>query len=74
MAEKFLQRFEQVCDLISFNPDIYPIIYKKEKIRKCILTKQNTIYFREHKKLIEVITIFDTRQNPNKLVELIDNS
>ncbi len=71
VCEKFLTRFEKVCQIISDSPGIYPLIYKKGKIRKCILTPQNTIYYREHKDRIEVITIFDSRQNPDKLQKLM---
>ena len=71
---KFLHRFEQVCEIISDNPSIYPIVYNKEKIRKCVLTHQNTIYFREHTHKIELLTIFDNRQDPSKLAALIGNS
>ena len=31
VCEKFLHRFEQVCEIISYNPTIYPIVYHKEK-------------------------------------------
>lgn len=71
ICETFLLRFEQVCATISDSPDIYPMIYKKEKIRKCVLTRQNTMYFRELPNKIEIITIFDTRQDPDKLSEII---
>ncbi len=74
VCEKFLHRFEQVCDIISDNPGIYPVIYDKEKVRKCVLTHQNTIYFREHANKVELITIFDSRQDPAKLSALLGNS
>jgi hypothetical protein len=34
-----------------------------------VVTKQTTFYYRvlKNKKELEIITIFDTRQNPNKL-------
>jgi plasmid stabilization system protein ParE len=36
---------------------------------KCVVTKQTIFYYRVSEKLqeIEIITFFDTRQNPNKL-------
>ena len=71
VCNSFLLRFEQVCELISASADIYPFVYKKEKIRKCVLTKHKTVYFREHSYKIEIITIFDTRQDPRKLPQLL---
>ena len=36
---------------------------------KCVVTKHTTFYYRisEKQQEIEIITVFDTRQNPNKL-------
>ena len=72
VTETFLLRFKQVCTYISASPDIYPLIYKKQGIRKCILSKHNTIYFREHIHKIDILTIFDTRQDPDKLNIIIE--
>ncbi len=52
---------------ISISPKQYPLIYKKLKIRKCILTKHNALYYRENKEQIDILRIFDTRQDPKKL-------
>ena len=71
VCERFLARFEQICSTLSASPEIFPIIQKKKKIRKCVLTRQNTIYYREHAHKIEIITIFDNRQDPNNLQEYI---
>lgn len=40
---------------------------------KCIVTKQTTFFYRINmkEKEIEIITFFDTRQNPNKLYKEI---
>ena len=74
VCEAFLLRFEQVCASISDFPDIYPLINKKKKIRKCVLTRHNTIYFREHLHKIDIIAIFDTRRDPEKLQGIFENS
>ena len=67
VSNNFLDRFEEICGLISSSPTIFPLIHKKKKIRKCTLTRQNIIYYREHEHKIEISTIFDTRQDPNNL-------
>lgn len=46
---------------------MYPLIHKRLKIRKCVVSKHNSIYYREKKDFIEIVNVFDTRQNPNKL-------
>ncbi len=42
-------------------------VSKRRKIRKCIITKHNSLFFRETAKEIQIISFFDTRQNPSKL-------
>jgi plasmid stabilization system protein ParE len=73
VCDQFLARFEKVCELISANPKLFPVIHKKKNIRKCVMTEQNVFYYRESRYQIEVITIFDTRQDPDKLFSILKN-
>ena len=66
-ANKFILRFQEACNLIASRPEIYPFAGKNKQVRKCVVTKHNTVYFIERENIIKIITIFDTRQNPNKL-------
>lgn len=52
---------------IRDQPKLYPIINKKLKVRKCVLTKQNSLYYRENLERIEILRIYDNRKNPKKL-------
>lgn len=67
-AEDFLARFEYVSQLIIQFPSIYPYIDNKRKVQRCVLTKHNIIYFRRYALITKIITIFDTRQSPEKLM------
>ncbi len=67
VAAKFLNKVDNVVLLISEEPKLFPIINKKLKVRKCVLTRQNTIFYRELKNEVNIIRLFDTRQNPNIL-------
>ncbi len=71
VCDNFLNRFEEVCEIIALTPDMYPLTSKNRKVRKCVLNKQNVVYFRVHENNVEVITIFDTRQNPKNLKKII---
>ena len=68
---KVLQGFIEITDMlleqISSNPRQFPFIHKQKKIRKCILTKHNTLYYRDRKESVDVLRIYDTRQDPEKL-------
>ena len=54
---------KQICEM----PGMFPTARSKNKTRYAVLTKHTTIYYRVRKKEIEIISLFDTRQNPNKL-------
>jgi len=67
VTARFINKVESGVDLIANEPSVFPIINKKLNVRKCVLTKQNTIYYRENKDSIDIIRLFDNRQNPEKL-------
>jgi len=57
---------ERTIKLISANPKLFPLSEKK-KIRRVIVKKLNTLYYREVKKSkIEILSFFSNRQDPNK--------
>jgi plasmid stabilization system protein ParE len=64
---RFIDISDEIFKQISLHPKQYPLINKKNKVRKCVLTKHNTIYYRERKDYIDILRIFDSRQNPIKL-------
>lgn len=64
----FIDLTENLLRQISINPRQFPLIYKKRKIRKCVLTKHNTIFYRDNKTQIDILRIYDTRQDPDKLI------
>lgn len=67
VAINFIDLTESILKQIASNPRQFPIIYKKEKIRKCVLTKHNTLFYRDKKTQVEILRIYDTRQDPNNL-------
>ncbi|PTX59793.1 plasmid stabilization system protein ParE [Kordia periserrulae] len=71
---KFLEKFSEKIKQISNLPTSCPQSNEYKGLYKCVVTKQNTFYYRVSNELneIEIITIFDTRQNPNKLIKDIE--
>ncbi len=63
---RFLNKINLVTNQIAKVPNQYPIINKKLQVRKCVVTKQNTLFYREIEKRIEILRLYDTRQNPKK--------
>lgn len=67
VVNNFIDTMEQVIYQISLNPRQYPLVYKKKGIRKCVVTKHNSFFYREREEFIDILRIFDSRQDPKKL-------
>jgi plasmid stabilization system protein ParE len=67
VALNFLADIEKILTQISKQPKQFPLVNKKMKVRKCVVSKHNTIFYREKRECLELIRIFDTRQTPSKL-------
>jgi len=72
-TEKEIKRFIQLLDhqlnLIQSNPYIFPVSSQSNELRKAVLSKQTTIYYSVVEFEVRLITLFDNRQNPNKLIK-----
>ena len=66
-AIQFISLVDHLVELISKNPKLFPQINSELKVRKCVITKHNSIFYRLSEKQIDILRIFDTRQNPEKL-------
>jgi len=64
---KFINKLDDNIRLISENPKLFPIVHNDLKIRKCVISKQNILFYREVHKNIEIVRLFDSRQDPKKL-------
>lgn len=53
VAVQFIDLTENILEQIATNPKQFPVIFKKKKIRKCVLTKHNTMFYRVNKTQID---------------------
>lgn len=67
IVTKFINKVEDTITLIAEDPTLFPLVNSKLNIRKCVLTNQNTIFYRSNKSTVEIVRVFDTRQDPKKL-------
>ena len=67
VLNKFIDIVDEVVKQISLNPKQFPIIQKQRKIRKCVITKHNSLYYRDRKGFVDILRIYDNRQDPRKL-------
>lgn len=67
VAENFMETTFEAINYISIHPAHFPIINRKLKIRKCVLSRHNSLFYRDEGTTIALLRFFDTRQNPEKL-------
>ena len=67
VINKFINKIDDNVGLILEDPKIFPIINQEFQIRKSVVTKQNTLYYREVSNGVEIARLFDSRQDPKKL-------
>jgi len=63
---KFAVKIEKLISIIEIHPDSFPEA-AKSNVRKAVLTRQVTLYYYVDNNVIYIITLFDSRQNPEKL-------
>ncbi len=65
----FIKKLTSKIEQISNQPESCPQSFEYKGLFKCVVTKQTTFYYRLNidKKEIEIITVFDTRQNLDQL-------
>ncbi len=62
----FVKKLDKSINLIRKNPESFPESESNIGLHRCVITKQTTLFYRYTNKEIYIITIFDTRQHPNK--------
>ncbi len=59
-------KIEEVLALISMNPNLFQSSDVKKDIRRVVVAKFNTMYYRRKGDSVEIISFFSNRQNPKK--------
>ena len=67
IINRFINKVDDNVSLILEKPKIFPIINQELQIRKSVISKHNTLYYRVKEETLEIIRLFDSRQDPNKL-------
>lgn len=65
-AKNFVRKTNKILDQIAENPDMCPEIEGKD-VKKGVITKQTSLYYRLIGKVIHLVTFWDNRQDPKKL-------
>jgi plasmid stabilization system protein ParE len=68
--EKFISKLDGFVGLIQKDPEIFPKSETNKKIRKCVISKQTTLYYNFNNQEIRLLSLFDTRQDPSKIKKI----
>ncbi len=66
ITQRVINEIDQTVSRIQNSPEHFPIFFKAKKIRRCVAFPQTSIFFKANQDRIEIISIFDNRQNPKK--------
>lgn len=67
VKQDFVQKLDQRIEQVRMRPNLFPKSQIKKGLHKCVITKQTTFYYQHNRNYITILTIFDTRQDPDKL-------
>ncbi|QNL23063.1 type II toxin-antitoxin system RelE/ParE family toxin [Hyphobacterium sp. CCMP332] len=67
VIQKFANKLDNTLELISRNPELYPVSGRKKDVRRAVIMKVNCLYYRKKKHTIEILSFFSNRQNPESL-------
>lgn len=67
VKQEYLEKLKRKLKQIGKNPTAYPLVEGLKDVRKCQVTKLNSLFYRFTDTEVEVITHFDNRQDPNKI-------
>jgi plasmid stabilization system protein ParE len=67
VKQKFIKKLDDNLNFISSFPEANEKSDLKEGLHRCVVTKQTTIYYLFNDEEVQIVTIFDTRMNIEKL-------
>ena len=68
IASEFINKLNSKIKIISKFPYIYPQSSFGKQIRRCVITKQTSCYYKFSERKVKIIFVYDTRQSPEKLI------
>tara|TARA_B100001146_G_C16201073_1_gene444701 strand:+ start:19005 stop:19307 length:303 start_codon:yes stop_codon:yes gene_type:complete len=66
-VKNFAHELDHTIELISKNPELFQASNKKKNIRRAVILSLNSLYYRRSADIIEILSLFSNRKNPNDL-------
>lgn len=63
----FIKKLDKSIEIIKEFPESFPESKVQKGLRKCIITSHTSLYYRFNSRVIIIVTIFDNRQDPDRL-------
>ena len=60
-------KIERTLNLISKNPELFQKSKINNGVRRAVVMKYNSLYYRKNSDVIEVLSFFSNRKNPKEL-------
>lgn len=70
-ALKLLDKTDAVIDGIAVFPTMFPVSKQRKDVRKSVITKYLSVYYRFNKTAVQLLHFWDNCQNPENLEEII---
>lgn len=67
VKKEFIKKLDKTLLLIQKNPEYFQKSNLITGLHRCVITKQITIYYKYDDHYIYIVTLFDNRQNPERL-------
>lgn len=67
ITKKVADSITHQTNRIQNTPEQFPISVKTKNIRRCVISPQTSIFFKADMNKIEILLVFDNRQNPKKI-------
>ena len=67
----FIRKLDKSLELIKKYPESTEKSNLKKGLHRCVVTRQTTIYYQFDASTVKVVTLFDTRMNPDRLKDEI---
>ena len=67
VKDNFIKKLDKSLLILQERPESSPKSEVVKGLYKCVITKQTTAFYKFDNKNIYIVTIFDTRQDPDKL-------
>ncbi len=68
-----MDKVEETVEIIRLFPNAYPSSRQQPGIRKAVITKQTSLFYRVLETQIQLLHLWDNRQNPERIEDLFDN-